>query len=199
MIELAVENAKAIGAGHSFIIFLKDAYPINVLNAVKNVPRGLPHLLRHRQPLPGDRCRDRAGPGHPGRDRRLLAQGRGGRSGKNLAEGTAEKDRVQTMTTKFPKQGDTAMKPMNRLILAGFILWAISGVSAQARPILAGRLEKAIEKAGKDETFPVSGVFYRQGPCSQRRHERRPAKTPFGNDPPGPQAPGQNGAGTDDL
>lgn len=35
---LAVENAKNIGAGHSFIIFLKEAYPINVLNAVKNCP-----------------------------------------------------------------------------------------------------------------------------------------------------------------
>ena len=34
---LAIENAKAIGAGHSFIIFLKDCYPINVLNAVKNI------------------------------------------------------------------------------------------------------------------------------------------------------------------
>lgn len=38
MIKLAVENAKAIGAGHSFIIFLKNAYPSNVLNAVKNCP-----------------------------------------------------------------------------------------------------------------------------------------------------------------
>jgi len=38
MIKLAVENAKTIGAGHSFIIFLKNAYPINVLNAVKNCP-----------------------------------------------------------------------------------------------------------------------------------------------------------------
>jgi len=38
MIKLAVDNAKAIGAGHSFIIFLKNAYPINVLNAVKNCP-----------------------------------------------------------------------------------------------------------------------------------------------------------------
>ena len=38
MIRLAVDNARAIGAGHSFIIFLKDAYPINVLNAVKNCP-----------------------------------------------------------------------------------------------------------------------------------------------------------------
>ncbi|MDQ7797569.1 MAG: adenosine-specific kinase [Candidatus Edwardsbacteria bacterium] len=38
MVKLAIENAKAIGAGHSFIIFLKDAYPINVLNAIKNCP-----------------------------------------------------------------------------------------------------------------------------------------------------------------
>ncbi len=35
---LAERNALAIGAGHSFILFLKDAYPINVLNALKLVP-----------------------------------------------------------------------------------------------------------------------------------------------------------------
>ncbi|AXK40103.1 adenosine-specific kinase [Crenobacter cavernae] len=39
MIELAQKNAKAIDAGHSFIIFLGDGfYPLNVLNAVKMVP-----------------------------------------------------------------------------------------------------------------------------------------------------------------
>ncbi|NKQ35099.1 MAG: hypothetical protein HF973_05720 [Chloroflexi bacterium] len=39
MIELARENASSIGAGHSFILFLGDgAYPINVLNAVQQVP-----------------------------------------------------------------------------------------------------------------------------------------------------------------
>ena len=39
MIELARKNAMAIGAGHSFIIFLGDGfYPVNVLNAVKAVP-----------------------------------------------------------------------------------------------------------------------------------------------------------------
>jgi len=39
MIELAKKNALAIGAGHSFIIFLGDGfYPINVLNAIKLVP-----------------------------------------------------------------------------------------------------------------------------------------------------------------
>jgi hypothetical protein len=39
MIELAKKNALAIGAGHSFILFLGEGfYPINVLNAVKMVP-----------------------------------------------------------------------------------------------------------------------------------------------------------------
>ena len=39
MIDLAKKNAQAIGAGHSFIIFLGEGYyPINVLNAVKLVP-----------------------------------------------------------------------------------------------------------------------------------------------------------------
>jgi adenosine/AMP kinase len=37
MTELAVENAQAIGAGHSFIIFLENAFPINVLSSVKAV------------------------------------------------------------------------------------------------------------------------------------------------------------------
>jgi len=39
MIELAKKNALAIGAGHSFILFLGEGfYPINVLNAIKMVP-----------------------------------------------------------------------------------------------------------------------------------------------------------------
>lgn len=36
--EQAKKNAFALSSGHSFIILLKDAYPINVLNAVKMVP-----------------------------------------------------------------------------------------------------------------------------------------------------------------
>lgn len=33
--ETAIKNASKIGAGHTFIIVLKDAFPINLLNAVK--------------------------------------------------------------------------------------------------------------------------------------------------------------------
>ena len=39
MIDLARQNAQAIGAGHSFIVFLGEGfYPVNVLNAIKAVP-----------------------------------------------------------------------------------------------------------------------------------------------------------------
>lgn len=39
MIELANKNAQAIGAGHSFIVFLGEGfYPVNVLNTLKSVP-----------------------------------------------------------------------------------------------------------------------------------------------------------------
>jgi adenosine/AMP kinase len=38
LVELARENAMNLSAGHSFIIFLEDAFPINVLNTVKQVP-----------------------------------------------------------------------------------------------------------------------------------------------------------------
>ena len=39
LVKLAQENALAIGAGHSFILFLGEGfYPINVLNTIKMVP-----------------------------------------------------------------------------------------------------------------------------------------------------------------
>jgi uncharacterized protein len=38
LIDVAVRNAEAIGAGHLFVIAMRDGFPINVLNAVKAVP-----------------------------------------------------------------------------------------------------------------------------------------------------------------
>lgn len=36
--KIAIDNALRIGCGHMFFIALKDTYPINVLNQIKNVP-----------------------------------------------------------------------------------------------------------------------------------------------------------------
>lgn len=38
LVDLAVGNALAIGAGHSFVVFVADGYPVNVLNAITAVP-----------------------------------------------------------------------------------------------------------------------------------------------------------------
>ncbi len=34
----AIANAQAIGAGHIFVLILRNAYPINLLNVVQNIP-----------------------------------------------------------------------------------------------------------------------------------------------------------------
>lgn len=36
--QLAQDRAMALASGHAFVIFLKNAYPLNVLGAIKNVP-----------------------------------------------------------------------------------------------------------------------------------------------------------------
>ncbi len=38
LVDLAVRHALAVGAGHSFIVFLREGFPVNVLNQVKAVP-----------------------------------------------------------------------------------------------------------------------------------------------------------------
>ena len=36
--DVAVQNALAVGAGHSLVVFLREGFPVNVLNALKQVP-----------------------------------------------------------------------------------------------------------------------------------------------------------------
>jgi len=36
--EIAIRNAQALGCGHTFVLIIQNAYPINVMNAIRNVP-----------------------------------------------------------------------------------------------------------------------------------------------------------------
>ena len=36
--DTAVRNAQTLACGHTFVLVLQNAYPINVLNAIRNVP-----------------------------------------------------------------------------------------------------------------------------------------------------------------
>jgi len=38
LVDLAKKNAFNLATGHSFILFMKDMFPVNVLNSLKNVP-----------------------------------------------------------------------------------------------------------------------------------------------------------------
>ncbi len=38
LVEIARKNALALATGHAFIIFMTNGFPVNILNAVKNVP-----------------------------------------------------------------------------------------------------------------------------------------------------------------
>lgn len=38
LVELATRNAESISAGHVFVVYLREGFPINVLNAIKHVP-----------------------------------------------------------------------------------------------------------------------------------------------------------------
>jgi len=36
--DLAIRNAQALACGHAFVVLIQNAYPINLLNAIRNVP-----------------------------------------------------------------------------------------------------------------------------------------------------------------
>ena len=38
LMEAAVANMRDVGAGHTFLVIMQDAFPINVLNAIKQCP-----------------------------------------------------------------------------------------------------------------------------------------------------------------
>ena len=84
MIELAQKNAKAISAGHTFIIFLGEGfYPVNVLNAIKMVPEVCRIFCATANPTEVVIAETETGTGHPGRGGRIPAQGHRGRRAKS--------------------------------------------------------------------------------------------------------------------
>ena len=36
--DMAIRNAQALACGHAFVVLMQNAYPINLLNAIRNVP-----------------------------------------------------------------------------------------------------------------------------------------------------------------
>lgn len=38
LVDLAAQNALSLGAGHTFIVFMQEAFPISILNSIKSAP-----------------------------------------------------------------------------------------------------------------------------------------------------------------
>jgi adenosine/AMP kinase len=91
--ELAKKNATAIGAGHSFIIFLGDGfYPVNVLNTLKAVPEVCRIFCATANPTEGVLAETKQGRGILGG--RVLSEGRRGRGRDQVAQGLLAEDRL---------------------------------------------------------------------------------------------------------
>ena len=67
LVDLAVRNALAIGCGHSFVVFLRDGFPVNVLNQVKAVPEVCHIFCATANPVQVLVAEAEVAPGVPGR------------------------------------------------------------------------------------------------------------------------------------
>ncbi len=38
LIDLAKKNALTLSAGHAFVVFMREGFPVNILNTIKNIP-----------------------------------------------------------------------------------------------------------------------------------------------------------------
>ena len=102
MIELARKNALAIGAGHSFILFLGEGfYPVNVLNAVKMVPEVCRIFCATANPTQVLMAETAQGRGIVGVVDGALAQGRRRRRRHRVAQEVPPPDRLQTVAPEY--------------------------------------------------------------------------------------------------
>ncbi len=95
--ELATRNARAIGAGHSFVIFFREGYPVNVLNQLKQVPEVCTIVCATANPVEVVRGGREAGSGHPRRHRRIGARWCRDRRRRGRTPAAAACDRLQAL------------------------------------------------------------------------------------------------------
>jgi len=90
---LAIKNAQTVAAGHTFVICMKEGYPINLLTRIKDVPEvvGLFCATSNRS---RSRHRDGAGQGCSWRHRWFIAKGVEGRK-TSVAPLIVAKDRYK--------------------------------------------------------------------------------------------------------
>ena len=92
MLDLAVRNAVAVGAGHTFFVFMDNGFPVNILNTLKAVPEVCRIFCATANPVQVLRARSDQGAGIAG-----VIDG----SSPLGVEGEADKSARKSMLRKF--------------------------------------------------------------------------------------------------
>ena len=95
--ELAARNALALGAGHSFVVFVREGYPVNVLNQIKQVSEVCTIYCATANPVQVVARRDRARARCPRCDRRFVASRRRDRGGRRRSQVAPAGHRLQAL------------------------------------------------------------------------------------------------------
>ncbi len=87
LMDKAKQNSMQLGCGHTFVVIMKDAFPINVLNAIKSIQEVCGIFCATANAVEVVVAETEQGRGILGRHRRAIAQGgRGCRPGRRAAE-----------------------------------------------------------------------------------------------------------------
>lgn len=97
LVDLAVRNALALGAGHSFLVFLREGHPVNVLNQLKQVPEVCRIFCATANQVEVVIAETELGKGDPRRHRRRGAARRRDRAGRRRANRAAADARLQAL------------------------------------------------------------------------------------------------------
>ena len=107
---MAAEKALEIGCGHSFLIYLRNAYPLNVLDKIKKVPEVCTVYAATANRFASPRRRNRPGKRHNRGCRRTKKQRHRIRRGHCLSGGISAENRLQTLR----RYSSSATMPLNR-------------------------------------------------------------------------------------
>ena len=102
LVELATRNAVAVGAGHSFFVFLEDGYPVNVLNTLKQVPEVCGIFCATANPVEIVVAETELGRGIAGVIDGRLPAGDRDRRRRRRPQGAAPDDRLQALSERSP-------------------------------------------------------------------------------------------------
>ena len=98
LVELATRNALAIAAGHIFVVFVREGFPVNVLNQVKQVPEVCTIHCATANAVGILVAQTECGRGVVGVIDGAPAARRGERRGRDGAQGAPANDRLQALT-----------------------------------------------------------------------------------------------------